>query len=75
MVQIPDPNSDTDFDWDDEDPDLLNSADFDPFDDLDEEERDLIAEMMEEAAEREWLIPQTWFDDGGGDGTHDQADG
>jgi len=74
MVQIPDPNSDTDFDWDDEDPDLLNSADFDPFDDLDEEERDLIAEMMEEAAEREWLIPQTRFDDGG-DGTHDQADG
>jgi len=71
MVQNPEP--DFPEDWDDEDPDLLNETDIDPFDDLEEEELDLIAEMRE-AAEREWLVPQTWYDDGG-DGPRDQDDG
>ena len=61
-------------DWDDNDnPDLLNETDIDPWEDLDEEELDLLDEMRE-AAEREWLIPQSWFDDGG-DGARDQPDG
>jgi len=79
MVHDPEPDPDvpdpgpSDFWEDDEDPDLLNSGDFDPYDDLDEAEQDLIDEMRE-AAEREWLIPQTWLDDGG-DGARDQPDG
>jgi len=44
-------------------------SDFDPFDDLDDEELELIQEIRE-AAEREWLIPDSWYDDG--DDTRDQ---
>ena len=73
MVHDPEPGADYPEDWDDEDADLLNESDFDPFDDLDEAEADLIAEMRE-AADREWLIPDSWYDDGGND-TRDQPDG